>query len=349
MITRLSPLLLAGALSAQTVAFFPFDHASREGSSSITNRPLSAGVSRVQIAYSRFRLGMPNGAVIQRIGFRPDVAGTGAGRQVVVEILMGHAAPTTLNTGMSTTFASNYSTTPVTVYTPKTLTLPTIPAASAGPNNNYVWIPLDVPFTYDNTQNLVVEYRVTANNNGNAAFSYSLDAGGAVTPTGTFGVACQTSGASTPALTCGAATVGANWNHSLTNGPASSAGILLIGTSNTTFNGIPLPFSLASLGANGCSLAVSPDLSFTVATTTSRSFSVNIALPNVPPMAGQTFYCQAVLADVFANSLGLITSNGSTATLGVAPQASVVVATGSATAATGTRTNNFGLVSLFEY
>lgn len=349
MLSRLSPLLLAGALGAQTVALFPFDHVNREGSSSITNRPLSAGISRVQIAYSRFRLGMPNGAVIRRLGFRPDVAGTGAGRQVVVEIVMGHAAPTVLNTGMSTTFSSNYSTTPVTVYTPKALTLPTIPAAASGPNNNFVWIPLDTPFTYDNTQNLVVEYRVTANSNGNAAFSYALDAGAAVTPTGTFGAACQTSGNTTPALTAGAATVGANWNHSLTNGPASSSGILLIGVSNTTFNGVPLPFPLASLGATGCSLSVSADLSVPVATNTSRSFSLNVAIPNVPPMAGQTFYTQAVLADLFANSLGLVTSNGGSAGIGVAPQASAVVATGSATALTGTRTNNFGLVSLFEF
>ena len=262
---------------------------------------------------------------------------------------MGHAALTTLNNSMSTTFANNYSTPAVTVYTPKTFALPTVAAVASGPNNNFIWIPLDTPFTYDSTQNLVVEYRVTANSNGNAAFAYALDAGTAITPTTTFGSGCQTSGGTTPALTAGAATVGANWNLSLANGPASSAGILILGGSNTTFNGTPLPILLDPLGAPNCRLSVSMDITIAVVTNASRAFSANVPIPAVPPMAGSTFYAQAAISDVFANTLGLVTSSSASATVGVTPQASALAATGSATATTGSRTNNFGLFSVFEY
>jgi hypothetical protein len=46
----------------------------------------------------------------------------------------------------------------------------------------------------------------------------------------------------------------------LSGAEPGSVGVLLLGTSNTSFQGVPLPFALDPLGFTGCSLLVSPDV-----------------------------------------------------------------------------------------
>ncbi len=346
---RLVPLAvtLASALAAQSVAIFPRDHQTREGSTSSTSWPFSNGVLRAQMIYSNWRFDVPNGARIQRVGVRPDLSGTGAGKIVQLELLMGHGQ--TIGTAVSTTFASNYILPASVVYTPKQLSLPTIGAAASGPQTTYVWVPLDTPFPYDATKNLIVEYRVTANNNGNAAFSYRSDVATYVSTTTTYGAACATSGARLPTVSAGAALVGSNWTISIANGPSSTAGVLFLGASNTSYGAIPLPFGLDFLGAPGCQLHTSIEATLPATTGTSGSGSVTIPVPSLPPLTGTTFYVQAALADLFANSLGLVTSRSASASIGINPLATLVAATGNAGATTGSRTASFGLVSVFEY
>lgn len=341
------PVFLACGLAAQTVKTFPFDHANLEGSSSITNRPLSAGVSRVQIIYSKWRLGLPNGAQIARVGFRPDMAGTGSGQQIQLEIWMGHSD--NLGTGVSTTFDNNPVAPVVRVYDRQVYALPTVPSVATGPNPTTIWIPLDRTFAYDASHNLLVEYRIFANSNGNAAFSYRLDNATFVSDTSTFGTACATSSSRMPAITTQPAAIGSSLSLALANGPASSSGVLIVGSSNSTWNGIPLPLSLTSLGAPGCTLQVAIDASVGIVTNTSGNFSASLPIPGVLGLYGRTLYFQAALADLFANSAGFVTSASASTTLGAQPQSTMLVATGSTTATTGTRTNVSGIVATFEY
>ncbi|MEZ5966104.1 MAG: hypothetical protein R3F56_19870 [Planctomycetota bacterium] len=343
----LSCVFLAGSLAAQTVKVFPFDHVNLEGSSSITSRPLSAGVSRVMLIYSKWRLGIANGGQISRVGFRPDMLGTGTGHQVQMEIWMGHSD--NLGTGVSTTFDNNYLAPAVRVYDRQIFSLPTVPSVSTGPNPNTIWIPLDRTFAYDNTHNLVVEYRIFANSNGNAAFTYRLDVGSFVSDTTTFGTACQTSSNRSPAITTQPVQAGGSMGLSLTNGPASSSGVLLIGSSNSTWNGVPLPLGLDSFGATGCTLQVAIDANVTISTNTGGALSVSLPVPGVLALYGRTLYFQAALGDLFANSAGFVTSASASTTIGVSPQATMLAATGSTTATIGSRTNSTGLISLFEY
>lgn len=340
-------IVLAAAASAQTVQTLPFDHGNLEGSSAITNRPLSGGVGRMQLIYSNWRIGIPNGARINRVGFRPDLAGTGTGHQLQLEIWMGHSD--NLHASVSTTFANNYVAPAVQVFNRQTFALPTVPSVATGPNPNLIWFQLDQPFTYDSSHNLVVEYRIFANSNGNAAFSYRLDSASFASETTRFGTACATSSNRMPAMTCQPTSLGSNLNLSLTNGPASSPGVLLLGLSNSTWNGLPLPLPLASLGATGCTLQVSIDTSIPITTTTSGSMSAGLPVPNVLGLYGSTLYFQAGLGDLFANSAGFVTSASASVTLGVVPQGTLVAAVGNASATTGSRSISYGLVSVFEF
>lgn len=338
---------IAPTVMAQTVAIVPRDHQAREGSTSTTTWPFSAGVSRAQMIYSNWRFDVPNAAQIRRVGVRPDVAGSGAGKIVQLEVVMGHGQM--IGSATSTTFATNYVAPATVTYTPKQLSLPTIGSASSGPQTTYVWVPLDTPFQYDATKNLIVEYRVSANNNGNAAFSYRMDVATAVSTATTYGTACATSGARLPTVAAGSALVGSNWNVTIAAGPASSAGVLILGASNTTYGGLPLPLALDALGATGCTLHASLDATLPAVTNTSGNGTVTIPVPNQAPLTGATLFVQAALADIFANQLGLVTSRSASATIGILPQSTLISATGSSTVLTGSRTASFGLVSVFEY
>lgn len=348
-LTHIIPVLLSlsALISAQSVAVIPADHTNREGTSAITNAPLSGGISRVQVVYSRWRIGIPHGAQINRVGVRPDQAGTGAGRQIQLEIWMAH----TDNTGstVSATFANNYTTPAVRVYDSKIFAMPTVPSVPTGPNNSYVWFQLDRPFTYDESKNLIVEYRITANNNGNQPFSYRLDRASFVSATTMFGTACPTSDNRMPATTTGEASVGGTMLVSLANGPANSAGVLLLGTSNTTWNGVPLPLSLTALGATNCSLQVAIDVNVNISTTGGGTFGVFIPVPAVLDLYGAWFYAQIAAVDVFANAAGFVTSRGGGTQIGALPQITTVTATGNATAPTGAVAQNIGVVSVIGY
>jgi hypothetical protein len=72
-------------------------------------------------------------------------------------------------------------------------------------------------------------------------------------------------------------------------------------------------------------------------------------VPNVLALYGTWFYAQAALGDLFANGAGFVTSSSAGTRLGALPQATMISAVGNAGATTGSRTVNYGLVSVFEY
>jgi hypothetical protein len=98
-------------------------------------------------------------------------------------------------------------------------------------------------------------------------------------------------------------------DEDLSNAPASSLGLFALGLSKTTWNSIPLPLDLNVVNAPGCSLYVSLDVQFVIATDAVGNASFKLGIPNTPQLAGLRFYNQyAIGAPV--NGFGVAFSNG---------------------------------------
>ena len=173
--TLLVSLAIAGSLSAQTTYTFPSDHAAiPNGTGYAPNFPYAYGVSRMQAEYDAWDLVIPANTSISRIGFRQDGTNASTGHALHLEVLMGYTSNNAAN--LSGTYASNYAGTMTSVFGPALFTLPTLTSVGGAT----VWLNLTTPFVYNPpaNQNLLVEWRVAANNNGNAAFTYYHDYSG---------------------------------------------------------------------------------------------------------------------------------------------------------------------------
>lgn len=91
--------------------------------------------------------------------------------------------------------------------------------------------------------------------------------------------------------------------------------LVLLGLSNTSWFGIPLPFDLTASGMPGCSALVSGELTFTAASSAGIA-TLSLPIPNVTALLSAHFYNQALVLDLAANPLGLTTSNGAEAVIG---------------------------------
>ena len=95
--------------------------------------------------------------------------------------------------------------------------------------------------------------------------------------------------------------------------------VLFFGGFNSTWNGLPLPFSLAPLGAPGCSLRVSGEAVM------SGGAGYVVPIPNSPTLIGGSFYNQLVPVDRPGNALGLTTSSGARGVIGSSPGPAITV------------------------
>jgi hypothetical protein len=97
--------------------------------------------------------------------------------------------------------------------------------------------------------------------------------------------------------------------------PAVSVGVMFIGTSNSTWQGLPLPLPLGVAGMPGCSLLSSGQLILPLQINAGVGrFSLDV--PATAALLGGVFYQQAVVSDAPANAAGLIVSNGAEARIG---------------------------------
>jgi hypothetical protein len=96
--------------------------------------------------------------------------------------------------------------------------------------------------------------------------------------------------------------------------PADIA-LLISGFRTTTSSFGPLPWSLAPLGAPGCSLFVSDD-AVTLVTGSGSQAEVTIAIPSRPALLGLPFHQQALVPDAAANPFGAVMSDAMTAIVG---------------------------------
>lgn len=344
--------LVPGAILAQTNVLFPAEYATIEAENYVYNYPFSGGVTRYQTVFLKETVGLDNGAAITAIGVRPDGYNTGTGHRVQMEIWMGHTTRwdtggTNLLTGV---FDNNYEGSLTLVYGKKTLQLPNLTPPTTPPATNHVMVTLDRSFTYDRSRNLVVEFRVFANDNANQAFFYPIDFGSGYSVNDTFGVACPTSNGTLPAHTTTGPVLGGNaWWLQLSQGAGSTAAAFFLGVSKVDSFGLPLPFDLAVIGAPSCFLNVELRLTLPGQTDLWGNASKYIPAPDDLQFFGSTIYTQVAMIDVFANSLGVVTSNGASSKVGAVPQAVLIYAFGDANAANGIVYGRYGAVTVFQH
>ncbi|MCB9891756.1 MAG: S8 family serine peptidase [Planctomycetes bacterium] len=85
---------------------------------------------------------------------------------------------------------------------------------------------------------------------------------------------------------------------------------LTLGASFQSFGAITLPWPLAAIGANGCTLYVSPDIVVAGGVTDARGeATLRIAIPPTNALLHSTFGHQALSVAPMTNQLGLLTSN----------------------------------------
>src|SRR5712671_3271862 len=165
-----STLLFATAIAAQGTAIFPSDHATiANGASYSGNIPYSLGISRAMSIYEAWDITVPIGHQITAIGVRQDGSNASTGHALQLEVRMGTTSYDAQT--VTSTFDNNYLTGPVTVFPLGLFSLPNLQASTTGVQ---IMLPLATPYTYTGG-NLVIEWRVAANNNSNAAFTYYVD------------------------------------------------------------------------------------------------------------------------------------------------------------------------------
>ena len=345
-------LLCAGAF-AQTIAIFPDEYvAVPEGPFNSPNYPLAFGTSRVQILYDAVHLTIPTGHTITRLGFRQDATLTtlDTGRTLQLEVRMGFSANTVA--GMVTNFDNNYVAPPTTVFGPASFVLPNLRDAANPLTNGQLFIPLTTPFVYAPApgQNLVVEYRIFGNSGGGTSFNYRLDRADYYSPR-TYGTpGCQHSGGGTPNLTIAGVRPGLTFSTSITAAPSNSPAVLALNLGTGIVPGYGLTAVFAGISPT-CTGQVNPIGLATLSGTASAagSASWSFAIPNNPAFADYLISAQGVFLDFFAPG-GLVVSNGGQVLTGAQPRCAVVAAGGApTTVTTGSKSNNYGIVSFFEH
>ena len=109
--------------------------------------------------------------------------------------------------------------------------------------------------------------------------------------------------------------IGTTLDLSFSNLGAAQTVIVVFGLSNSTWNGLPLPLDLNSVGLPGCDLLASPDaLDVTLASGGSAQYG--FAIPNQVNLINLALYCQGVVTDFVPSLAFLGTSRGGRAILG---------------------------------
>lgn len=319
---------------AQTVTF-PSDHtAIPDGASSQNWFPYSYGIGRFQAVYERWDLQVPVGRMINRIGFRADPNVMSLGRSLQLEVRMGQTdrdADT-----LDSTYDANWNGAPTTVFGPALFTLPDLNnPANPNPGGAVVWLNLTTPFTPSTSRNLLIEWRVLANNNGGAAFPYELDVPAFVSPVIQGITGCPHSGNQTATLASQPVRVGGIWYDYLQAAPASQLAFLLVNVNTPLTTPFPLSAFVPGI-APTCQGQVAPGNLFALGTVTDGSGGALFwtSIPNDRLFNDTILATQALCFDFFAPG-GIVVSNAEQVQIGIDPAASALWSQGNANATTG--------------
>jgi hypothetical protein len=181
-------------------------------------------------------------------------------------------------------------------------------------------IPFSTPFSYDGNGPLCWEVRVQSRQNTAAVYLDRVN-GSSTNPyaiASSLGVGCIASGSghtqkmnligsSAPNWPNGSITITYSGNYA----PKSGIAFMAIGTSNTSFSGVPLPFEIpgtAGFPSGPCYVYNSHALILPVFTSATGAHSANLALPGDPLLVGANVFGQLLGIDMAANPLGIVTS-----------------------------------------
>lgn len=341
--------LLCSGATAQGVATFPSDHAAiPDGSSSIAWFPYSSGVSRTMALYERWDLLVPAGRAITRIGFRADAAQIALGKRLQLQVRMGSTTLTAQT--MDPSYDNNWFGTPTTVFGPALFVMPDLNnPQNPNPDGSVIWLTLSTPFVPDATRNLLVEWRILANNNGGAAFSYPLDLATFDSPVVSGPSGCQHSGNQIPALASRPTAVGAYWHNDLTQAPSSQPVVLFLNLGTPLVPSYPLSPFLPGISPSCVGqIALQNLLSMEGVTTPWGSTTFSVPIPSDRVFNDLILSSQAFCLDFFSPG-NLVVSNGDQVQIGIDPAMSLLWSTGSSTASSGSVYANLGVVTLFAH
>jgi hypothetical protein len=191
---------------------------------------------------------------------------------------------------------------------------------------------------------------VYGNSMNNQIFTYPLDAwqGASSSSSTPIGNGCRANnGTSTASQSVTGLGLGLTATYSGNSYIAAGGlpALLTIGTSSTTFQGIPLPFDMAPVGAPGCSLYNNWIAVFATATTpgVTGTATVNVPIPNDPTLAGTTHFSQFLFVSAGANPLGVFTTDGAGNLLGGPLGVARIYAIGNPGATGGTLETQYGM------
>lgn len=132
----------------------------------------------------------------------------------------------------------------------------------------------------------------------------------------TFGTGCSgTAPAPNFAASSTLPWTGSAFQINVANLPASGVATLTLGSSRTLWNGVNLPFSLAPLGASGCSLWIGPE-AWSALQVVGSVADISIPVPNLSVLIGAETFGQVLALDPSANALGVSSSEGFSAVVG---------------------------------
>jgi hypothetical protein len=352
--TTILPFLFLSPLAlAQTTTIFPDEYvAVSEGPHNSPNYPLAYGTSRVMCLYDRIDLAIPVGQTITRLGWRQDATLTAldTGRTLQLEVRMGFSANSPAS--MVTTFDTNWSAPPVTVFGPASFVLPNLRDSANPLPGGQVFLNLTTPFVYSPAagENLVVEYRVFGTSGGGAAFNYRLDRADYYSPT-TYGPAgCQHSGGGTPNLTLAGTRPGLSFSCTIATAPANSPTVLALNVGSGIVAPYPLDIVFAGISPT-CTGQLNPIGLATLGGTTNASggTTFSFAIPNNPAFADFLISAQGLFLDFFAPG-GVVVSRGGHVLTGASPRTAIVAGQGAPTViTTGIKSNNYCPVAFFTY
>ncbi len=133
----------------------------------------------------------------------------------------------------------------------------------------------------------------------------------------TFGAGCASSAGGLELQAMSLPYAGGAFVQRIANAPPTATlAVVAYGLSHTSWNGQPLPFALAALGAPGCAVLVSVDTTVTVPLAGGSGTTVwNV--PALPALVGAPFFLQALVLDPqSASALPIGLSSGRAAAIG---------------------------------
>jgi len=287
------------------------------------------GIHRLQQVYAQ--ASVPKTLITNGLFFRQDESKPTFTRDDWVEIEVKLGASINGPANMSTQFGNNPAGPLTTVFTNKVVKLPNLRPPNGSISEWRLSLPLDRTFVWNAAPGrwLLLETAVHRSSGG-SAIPLWVDAHEdpnalpgtrivSLQPNATSGgirkgLALVTGFSSpvggVPRLThVGVPTIGKSYRVDLDQAPKSSAALLLYGLSADRWIGFRLPLDLGPLGAPGCFLQVSIDVSVGLPITAQGTLNVDIPIPNAPELIQTNIFHQMLILDPKANRFGFTVSN----------------------------------------